>query len=274
MKVQFHYPNPLSVDIETDTQVDVFIDIYPTNTKGLKILFLEEPEWGELYEYALNNQGAYHWLMTFRDEMLHLPKALKFHCRNSWVKGYIPTKRFSISTVVGGKSNPKMEGYALRHDLWRNRDKITVPKEFYLSGNAAYSHHFVMWPEVDYTDQLVLGASKTPLFDAMFHIAIENTSINNYFTEKIVDCFQTRTVPIYYGCKNINDYFNPMGILQAHNLDEIIDFANAVTPEFYNSMMKAIEENFLYSEEHTSHPEQIRNAIIKILKHEGIRVFN
>jgi hypothetical protein len=103
MKVQFHCPNPTPIDIDTDRVVDVFIDTYPTPTRGIKIMMLEEPAWGDLYTYALNNQDKYDLLLTFRDEMLHLPKALKFHCCNTWVKGYQPTKRFSVSTVVGGR---------------------------------------------------------------------------------------------------------------------------------------------------------------------------
>jgi hypothetical protein len=265
MKVQFHCPNPTPIDIDTDRVVDVFIDTYPTPTRGIKIMMLEEPAWGDLYTWALNNQDKYDLLLTFRDEMLHLPKALKFHCCNTWVKGYQPTKRFSVSTVVGGKSNPAMEGYALRHDTWRSRDEIKIPKEFYLSGSAPYSHHFVTWLEADYTDQLVLGASKTPLFDAMFHIAIENTSINNYFTEKIIDCFQTRTVPIYYGCNNIDEYFDTRGILIAHNLKEIIDLANSATPELYESLKPLLEYNFQCSEVWCDHDLLIKKAITIIL---------
>jgi Glycosyltransferase family 10 (fucosyltransferase) C-term len=40
-----------------------------------------------------------------------------------------------------------------------------------------------------------------------YSIAIENTSSLHYFTEKINDCFLSYTVPLYYGCKNIGQYF-------------------------------------------------------------------
>ena len=40
-----------------------------------------------------------------------------------------------------------------------------------------------------------------------FSIAIENSSQENYWTEKIVDCFLAFTVPIYYGATNIGKYF-------------------------------------------------------------------
>lgn len=40
-----------------------------------------------------------------------------------------------------------------------------------------------------------------------YSIAIENSSQNNYWTEKIVDCFLANTIPFYYGAPNINEYF-------------------------------------------------------------------
>jgi len=40
-----------------------------------------------------------------------------------------------------------------------------------------------------------------------YSIAMENSSQNNYFTEKINDCFLSWTMPIYWGCPNIQNYF-------------------------------------------------------------------
>ncbi len=40
-----------------------------------------------------------------------------------------------------------------------------------------------------------------------YSIAAENTSWPDYWTEKIADCFLTWTVPIYYGCANLEKYF-------------------------------------------------------------------
>lgn len=40
-----------------------------------------------------------------------------------------------------------------------------------------------------------------------YSIAIENTSTPHYWTEKIVDCFLSYTVPVYFGATNISEYF-------------------------------------------------------------------
>ncbi len=46
------------------------------------------------------------------------------------------------------------------------------------------------------------------LINYEFSVAIENSAIRDYFTEKLYDCFVCNTVPVYYGCPNLTDYFN------------------------------------------------------------------
>lgn len=45
------------------------------------------------------------------------------------------------------------------------------------------------------------------LADYQYHIAIENSSSDYYFTEKLMDCYLAGSYPIYYGCPNVLDYF-------------------------------------------------------------------
>ena len=74
------------------------------------------------------------------------------------------------------------------------------------------------------------------LCDYMFSIAIENASYETYFTEKLLDCFATGTIPVYYGAPNIGDYFNKDGII---DLSEEFD----VSDEIYYNKMDAIKDN-------------------------------
>jgi hypothetical protein len=171
-----------------------------------------------------------------------------------------------VSTVVGGKNDPAVPGYKLRHELWRNKERIIMPRQFYLSGNAKFHHVFKPWRGTSYTNQLVLGVSKEPLFDSMFHIAIESHSIKNYFSEKLLDCFQSKTVPIYWGCTNIGDFFNVNGILIAHDLEGIINICNRLTLNIYNSKLMAIEDNYQRSMKWLDSQEQIKIAVTKILE--------
>jgi hypothetical protein len=40
-----------------------------------------------------------------------------------------------------------------------------------------------------------------------YSLAIENSLCPDYWTEKLADCFLTWTVPLYYGCPNLQAYF-------------------------------------------------------------------
>lgn len=74
------------------------------------------------------------------------------------------------------------------------------------------------------------------LCDYMFSVVIENGFYKSYFTEKILDCFATGTIPVYLGSPDIGDYFNKDGII---DLTEEFD----VSEEIYYSKLNAIEDN-------------------------------
>jgi len=78
------------------------------------------------------------------------------------------------------------------------------------------------------------------LNDYMFSFAAENDTYDTYFTEKILDCFATGTIPIYMGTKKIVEYFNPEGILF---FDGTYDL-DSLTPDLYYSKMDAIKDNY------------------------------
>jgi hypothetical protein len=51
------------------------------------------------------------------------------------------------------------------------------------------------------------------LKDYRFSVAMENSCVDTYFTEKILDCFLTGTIPIYWGTKKVFDVFDKSGII-------------------------------------------------------------
>jgi hypothetical protein len=60
-----------------------------------------------------------------------------------------------------------------------------------------------------------------------YSIAIENTAHNDYFTEKVMDCWLAGTVPIYYGALNLEEYFPKDSFIRLNTLD-YEDFAKRV----------------------------------------------
>lgn len=57
------------------------------------------------------------------------------------------------------------------------------------------------------------------LADYQYHVAIENSEVDHYWTEKISDAFLGGCHPIYHGCPNVTDYF-PSGSLTPININE------------------------------------------------------
>ena len=89
------------------------------------------------------------------------------------------------------------------------------------------------------------------LCDYMFSVAIENGSYETYFTEKILDCFATGTIPVYLGAPNIGEYFNMDGIISINNFDMIsenlyYDRIDAVIDNLERVKKFKILEDFIY----------------------------
>lgn len=105
----------------------------------------------------------------------------------------------------------------------------------------------------------------TGLKDYYYSVAMENSKLPFYFTEKIIDCFLSGTVPIYYGCTNIEKYFNTNGIINFNSKKELIDKLNNLTPEFYLNNLEAIQENFNIAQDFWLDNDRMFNKYLKEL---------
>jgi hypothetical protein len=77
-----------------------------------------------------------------------------------------------------------------------------------------------------------------------FNIAIENYVDDFYFTEKLLNCFATGTVPIYRGARQIGDFFNSAGIIQFTTLKELSTILKNLDMVEYERRMEALQDNF------------------------------
>ena len=87
------------------------------------------------------------------------------------------------------------------------------------------------------------------LKDYKFSIAIENDKVDYYFTEKIIDCFITGTIPIYWGCPSIGNFFDINGILTFNTIDELNDIINNLDNE-YEKRFESVKTNFELSKKY------------------------
>jgi len=99
------------------------------------------------------------------------------------------------------------------------------------------------------------------LQDYMFSIVVENSIENDYFTEKILDCFLTGTIPIYCGTKNIEKYFDTDGIITFDGDKDLPNIIAAINIDLYNQKMPAIIDNHERAKKYM-HPELLINEHI------------
>lgn len=137
--------------------------------------------------------------------------------------------------------------YLPPHGFWIETPKIYEKTKLVsmMSSNKHYQHR-LQW--VDKLNGLVdlfgngfnhVDKKETALCDYMFSITIENDIYETYWSEKILDCFATGTVPVYLGSPDIGDYFNMDGIIL---LTDDFDI-NSLTIEEYNKRISAIQDN-------------------------------
>ena len=104
----------------------------------------------------------------------------------------------------------------------------------------------------------------------MFSLCIENSIHPGYFTEKITDCILHKTIPIYWGCPDISEYYNSNGFIIFNTSDEAINIINNLTPDDYFNRLEFIEENYNKAFEYKDYIKTIKNKIIEIFKHNNI----
>ena len=244
-----------------DINFSLFIDIIPETQNDLSpinILVLQEPnEYFGLHDWAIQNKDLFSVILTWDDKVLNnCDNALFLSFGHSWFKPnqyeINHSKLFQISHLCGKLL--KTYGQSLRHELLARKNEIKVPTKFFDIYGDRYNIE-----DARRGKEEVFG-------DSMFGVAIENTSHNGYFTEKILDCFLLKTIPIYWGCTNINNFFNKEGIIKFGNIDEFIYISNILTKEYYNSKRDIIEENYQRALQYVDYEQNIVNKITEIFK--------
>jgi hypothetical protein len=134
-------------------------------------------------------------------------------------------------------------GHKLRHQLAQMVEGL----ELFGSGTGKY-----------------LKSKDVGLADFMYSIIIENNRTEKYFTEKILDCFATGTIPIYWGCPNIGDYFSEKGIMSFEKVEDLPElFSKLEDPEYYNHLLPYVKENYEKVQEYRIYEDWMYNNVYK-----------
>jgi hypothetical protein len=250
-------------DLNNLSHVDfsLFVDDIPKSQNDLSsinILVMQEPnEYFGLHDWAIQNKQYFSLILTWSDKVLNnCDNAAFFPFGCTWItqEQYSKprTKKFEVSHLCGKLL--KTYGHSLRHELLARKDEIKIPTNFYESYGDRYNIE-----DARKGKEFIFG-------DSMFGAVIENTSHSGYFTEKIMDCFLLKTVPIYWGCSNITEFFNKDGIIEFKSVDDFIRISNKLDADYYNSLEQAIEDNFQRALSYYDYEKRIIDTINETFK--------
>jgi len=249
----------LKLDHLKNIDFSLFVDYVPNsneNLSSINIFVLQEPnEYFGYHDWVIKNKHLFNVILTWSDKVLNnCENAIFLPFGSSWITEEISLKFREKIFELGHLCGDKLltYGHSLRHELFARENEITIPTRFKFKGET-------ILPAALITKEEIFG-------DPMFAIVIENTSHNGYFTEKITDCMMLKTIPIYWGCSNINKFYNPEGIINFQSIDQLIQIVNNLTPDLYNSKKNIIEENYNRVQEYQNYEQRIVDKITEIFK--------
>jgi len=236
------------LDFPEEMDIIMAVDVEPTRKevrwqKGVRHVFgnFFEPRGVRISnQYLYNNKDKFDLIVTSDpDVMAKCKQAVFMPFGGCWIN---PPDRYllsridkqttawaTVSMICGYKDY--MPGHLVRREIWKRQQEIKIPRKFFqscLSKPPGFNDNPKLTSD---------NGGKAAAFDCMFHLAIENCQEINYFTEKIIDCFVTHTIPIYYGCPNIDKWFDTRGIIRVNSADDAIRVCNSLTPATYQAML-------------------------------------
>lgn len=231
----------------------------PPGSKSVVVLAEPRAIYGPGYRFVEEHSDKFHTIFTFDTKLLATaPNSRLLLFGTTFLEksevdklktSFFP-KTGLVSFICGSKN--VIVGHRIRQAVYKRQMLLEsfagFPLRFWRSGQGD------VIPSVCNRGNPILAPQPSAKINIhlpfRFSIVIENCQQENYFTEKIVDCFLCKTVPIYWGCPNISDFFSTKGILVLNGseqevLKQLKRFLPKCTHELYQTMSSAIEENYL-----------------------------
>jgi hypothetical protein len=248
-----------------DIPVTMFMDHIPNleqlSLNRTKIYLLHEPnELFKVHNWVEQNYFLFDTVLTYNKHLLNkLPNAVEFSFglvhtddKNYYNKFITPEKEFKVSFLCG--TTNWAEGHKFRQRIYKLKKEVKIPNEwkyvledFDVSKQVrpGYTHYSKDLSHIPNGEVPEYFGKRILFTDFMFHVAVENVKIDNWYTEKIAQSFATKTVPIYWGCPNIKELgYDERGIIRFNSEEELIRIVNNLTLKDYYSRLPYIEYNY------------------------------
>lgn len=100
----------------------------------------------------------------------------------------------------------------------------------------------------------------------MFSVVILNENYPIYFTEALIDCFLTKTIPIFWGGSFAERLFDSRGIYVWKEIEELISIIESLTENDYIQKKEFVERNFHLAKQLVSFDDLLALTIVRFLK--------
>lgn len=230
----------MALPIHFYSHLDIFEGVYGKCEKKFALLIESEAIVADHYKRAFENTAVisdYNGLFTSSDRLLNkYSNALFMPGSSVWFGG----------DIGGGFLDDKAYEKKSKNISLVSSDKIMCELHKYRKEMALY---YEKSDKVDTFGTFNGGKNiriAESLTDYRYSFAIENHISDYYFTEKLLNCFASMTIPIYIGARKISEFFNIDGIIQIKpcgfsELDKII---NGFGKELYEERIEAVKDNF------------------------------
>lgn len=224
---------------------DCFLHV-PRNNR-IKVAWLIEPDCisPQTYVYIKQNYSKFTYVLTHTKSLLdQIPNAVFYSFGTSFIKPEdfkIYNKTKNVSMIASNKTYCK--GHEFRHII-----RKSLPAEIDIFGTG-----------INPIDYKLDG-----LKDYRYSIAMENSKHDFYFTEKLIDCFLTGTIPIYWGCPGIGKFFNTDGMMIFDSKEEAHQLLEKTNTFDYDSKRFAIEQNFELAKQYVDTWNSVYNFVESI----------
>jgi hypothetical protein len=204
---------------------DSSLHLAQSSIDDIKIAWLIEPKAinKSPYDFIEHNHHLFDYVLTYDKYLLSLSDKFIFYPHGGcWIndKG-IHEKTKLLSIIASDKRATK--GHKLRHEAING-----IKNNMDVYGRRYHP----------------LSSKEGGLKDYAFSLVIENSQPDYYFTEKLIDAFVCGTVPIYWGCPSIGNYFNTDGMIIFNTIEELYQCINDISIKKYQSMKDVVIDNY------------------------------
>lgn len=221
----------------------------------------------QTYESLPEVEHLFDYIFTFDDELLSEgPKYIKNLIASSRVSDDDAglCRKSKMLSLIASKKNWTY-GHKLRHIVAhyiRMADQVLYDVDLW--GEA-----YRPWGDPTIATGAAQQQGKTePLKEYYFSIVIMNSQQDNYFTEALIDAFRLGTIPIFWGCKNIGEYFNTDGILTFETKGDLFRVLDTLSQAEYYRRFPAVKENYEIAKNYMSMDDTFVRNLRRVLKNE------